>query len=179
MQKVVDALDIPMEDRDTKGDVYEYMLGKMRLPARTVSSVHRPIIKFMKRDRQPHRHDLRPGFRHLRFPCCRQRLHPRTPPEALTDPSLREHFHTGLFSGFDFDNTMPNRVDEHAAPRCREPQDRIPRLPRRGLEHDAEAFSVILGTRRLRVARLRRHRQRPPRHGPHQENRTASGPVPD
>ncbi|WP_447747215.1 N-6 DNA methylase [Pseudomonas nicosulfuronedens] len=30
LAKVVDLLDhIPMEDRDTKGDVYEYMLGKI------------------------------------------------------------------------------------------------------------------------------------------------------
>ena len=30
LAKVVDMLDdIPMEDRDTKGDLYEYMLGKI------------------------------------------------------------------------------------------------------------------------------------------------------
>ncbi|MFM7640065.1 MAG: type I restriction-modification system subunit M N-terminal domain-containing protein, partial [Cyanobium sp.] len=30
LQKVVEALDkVPMEDRDTKGDIYEYMLGKL------------------------------------------------------------------------------------------------------------------------------------------------------
>ena len=30
LAKVVDLLDnVPMEDRDTKGDIYEYMLGKI------------------------------------------------------------------------------------------------------------------------------------------------------
>ncbi len=30
LAKVVDLLDnVPMEDRDTKGDLYEYMLGKI------------------------------------------------------------------------------------------------------------------------------------------------------
>ena len=30
LQRAIDGIDaIPMEDRDTKGDVYEYMLGKL------------------------------------------------------------------------------------------------------------------------------------------------------
>ena len=34
LSKVVDMLDqVPMEDRDTKGDLYEYMLGKHLLAA--------------------------------------------------------------------------------------------------------------------------------------------------
>ena len=33
LAKVVDLLDkVPMEERDTKGDVYEYMLGKVLAP---------------------------------------------------------------------------------------------------------------------------------------------------
>jgi hypothetical protein len=39
---VVDLLDhVPMDDRDTKGDLYEYMLGKIAAPARTASSARR------------------------------------------------------------------------------------------------------------------------------------------
>ena len=42
LAKVVDLLaDIPMEDRDTKGDLYEYMLSKIARPARTASSARR------------------------------------------------------------------------------------------------------------------------------------------
>jgi type I restriction enzyme M protein len=42
LAKVVDMLDhVPMDDRDTKGDLYEYMLGKIAAPARTASSARR------------------------------------------------------------------------------------------------------------------------------------------
>jgi type I restriction enzyme M protein len=42
LAKTVDMLDkMPMEDRDTKGDVYEYMLAKLPARARTASSAHR------------------------------------------------------------------------------------------------------------------------------------------
>ena len=42
LAKVVDMLDkVKMEDRDTKGDVYEYMLGKIATPGRTASSARR------------------------------------------------------------------------------------------------------------------------------------------
>ena len=30
----------------------------------------------------------------------------RRHPGALTDPALAKHFHNGMFSGFDFDNTL-------------------------------------------------------------------------
>ena len=42
LSKVVDMLDdLPMEGRDTKGDVYEYMLSKIAPPGRTASSARR------------------------------------------------------------------------------------------------------------------------------------------
>jgi type I restriction enzyme M protein len=42
LSKVVEMLDqIPMDDRDTKGDLYEYMLGKSRALAKTASSERR------------------------------------------------------------------------------------------------------------------------------------------
>jgi len=42
LAKVVDLLDaVPMEDRDTKGDLYEYMLGKIASAGRTASSARR------------------------------------------------------------------------------------------------------------------------------------------
>ena len=42
LAKAVEKLDaVQMEDRDTKGDVYEYMLGKIATPGRTASSAHR------------------------------------------------------------------------------------------------------------------------------------------
>src|SRR5206468_7836536 len=42
LAKVVDLIDqVPMEDRDTKGDLYEYMLGKIAPPGRTDNSARR------------------------------------------------------------------------------------------------------------------------------------------
>ena len=42
LAKAVDKLDeLDMDDRDTKGDVYEYMLARSRPPARTASSARR------------------------------------------------------------------------------------------------------------------------------------------
>jgi type I restriction enzyme M protein len=42
LAKVVDLLDnVPMEDRDTKGDLYEYMLGKIATAGGMGSSVLR------------------------------------------------------------------------------------------------------------------------------------------
>ena len=42
LAKVVEMLDeVPMEDRDTKGDLYEYMLGKIATAGRTASSARR------------------------------------------------------------------------------------------------------------------------------------------
>jgi len=39
LRKVVDLLDdVPMEDRDTKGDLYEYMLGKIATAGQNGSS---------------------------------------------------------------------------------------------------------------------------------------------
>jgi type I restriction enzyme M protein len=44
LARVVDMLDqVPMEERDTKGDIYEYMLARSLRPDRTVSSA-RPVM---------------------------------------------------------------------------------------------------------------------------------------
>jgi type I restriction enzyme M protein len=42
LARVVDLIEhVPMEDRDTKGDIYEYMLGKIAAPGRMASSAPR------------------------------------------------------------------------------------------------------------------------------------------
>ena len=42
LAKVVDLLDhVPIEDRDTKGDIYEYMLGKIASAGQKASSAPR------------------------------------------------------------------------------------------------------------------------------------------
>jgi type I restriction enzyme M protein len=108
LAKVVDMLDhVPMEDRDTKGDLYEYMLGKIAAPARTASSARRATSSADGGADRAHAQgrDLRPGQRHLRLSGGRRRVPAREAP-GNSRRRAREHFHHGMFHGYDFDNTM-------------------------------------------------------------------------
>jgi type I restriction enzyme M protein len=110
LAKVVDLTDhVPMEDRDTKGDLYEYMLGKIASAGQNGQfRTPRHIIRLMVEMVSPMPTDTvcdpacgTCGFLVAVGEYLRQRH-----PEALTDLKLRKHFHRGLFHGFDFDNTM-------------------------------------------------------------------------
>jgi type I restriction enzyme M protein len=110
LAKVVDLLDhVPMEDRDTKGDLYEYMLGKIATAGQNGQfRTPRHIIRLMVEIVEPKPTDIvcdpacgTCGFLVAVGEYLRERR-----PETLTDPKFREHFHHGLFHGFDFDNTM-------------------------------------------------------------------------
>ena len=72
LAKVVDLLDdVPMEDRDTKGDLYEYMLGKIATAGQNGQfRTPRHIIRLMVEltAPQPDGRDLRPGLRHRGLP---------------------------------------------------------------------------------------------------------------
>ena len=110
LAKVVDLLDdVPMEDRDTKGDLYEYMLGKIatRRAERPVphAAPHHPADGGDDRA-AAHRRHLRPGLRHGGFLVAAGEYLRERHPNILHDAKLREHFHHGMFHGFDFDNTM-------------------------------------------------------------------------
>src|SRR6202171_165267 len=110
LAKVVDLLDhVPMEERDTKGDLYEYMLGKIASAGQNGQfRTPRHIIRLMVEMVQPKPTDI------VCDPACgtcgflvavRDSLRQRHP-ESLSDCKLRNHFHHELFHGFDFDNTM-------------------------------------------------------------------------
>ena len=110
LQKAVDGLDaIPMADRDTKGDVYEYMLSKIATAGQNGQfRTPRHIIQLMVEMTAPHPDDKicdpasgTCGFLVLAGEYIRD--HHRS---ALTDPTKATHFHNGMFSGYDFDNTM-------------------------------------------------------------------------
>ncbi|MBI5284760.1 MAG: SAM-dependent DNA methyltransferase [Chloroflexi bacterium] len=110
LAKVVDLIDgVPMEDRDTKGDLYEYMLGKIATAGQNGQfRTPRHIIRLMVEMTAPKPTDIicdpaagTCGFLVAAGEYLRQRH-----PEILRDEKLREHFHHGLFHGFDFDNTM-------------------------------------------------------------------------
>ena len=110
LAKVVGMLDdIPMRDRDTKGDVYEYMLGKIASAGQNGQfRTPRHIIGLMVHLTAPTPKDTicdpaagTCGFLVAAGEHIRERH-----PEALRKPDLREHFHRGMFHGHDFDPTM-------------------------------------------------------------------------
>ena len=110
LTKVVELLDaVPMEDRDTKGDIYEYMLGKLAT-AGTNGQFRTPrhIIELMVAMTEPTPRDVMvdPACGTCGFPVAVGEYLREHHPEILSDPELREHFNHGLFHGFDFDNTM-------------------------------------------------------------------------
>ena len=110
LAKVVDLLDnVPMEDRDTKGDLYEYMLGKIATAGQNGQfRTPRHIIRLMVELTAPQPTDVicdpacgTAGFLVAAGEYLRERH-----PNILHNRKLREHFHHGMFHGFDFDNTM-------------------------------------------------------------------------
>jgi type I restriction enzyme M protein len=110
LDKVVQLLDaVQMEDRDTKGDIYEYMLGKIASAGQNGQfRTPRHIIGLMVELTAPQPSDVicdpacgTAGFLVAAGEHLRQRH-----PNLLHDRKLREHFHHHLFHGFDFDNTM-------------------------------------------------------------------------
>ncbi len=110
LAKVVDLVDkVPMEDRDTKGDLYEYMLGKIATAGQNGQfRTPRHIIRLMVELTQPKPDDLicDPASGTCGFLVAAGEYLRENYPEALRDPKLREHFHSRMFHGFDFDNTM-------------------------------------------------------------------------
>ncbi len=110
LAKVVDMLDhVPMEDRDTKGDLYEYMLGKIATAGQNGQfRTPRHIIGLMVAVTAPTPKDVicdpacgTAGFLVAAGEYLRDKY-----PEMLADAASREHFHHGMFHGYDFDNTM-------------------------------------------------------------------------
>lgn len=110
LAKVVDLIaDVPMEDRDTKGDLYEYMLSQIATAGQNGQfRTPRHIIQLMVAMAAPKPGDVicdpacgTAGFliaagEHLRYHY----------PEIFRDEKQKAHFHHETFHGFDFDNTM-------------------------------------------------------------------------
>src|SRR3954466_11076135 len=110
LEKVVDLIaDIPMEDRDTKGDLYEYMLGKIAAAGQNGQfRTPRHIIRLMVEMIHPVPEDVvcDPACGTAGFLVATREYLRRRNPELLHDEKSRQHFHDMLFHGFDFDNTM-------------------------------------------------------------------------
>ncbi len=110
LAKAVDMLDkIPMENRDTKGDLYEYMLGKIASAGQNGQfRTPRHIIRLMVEMMRPTPDDVicDPAAGTCGFLVAAGEYLREKHPEALRDPKRRKHFHNGMFHGFDFDPTM-------------------------------------------------------------------------
>jgi type I restriction enzyme M protein len=111
---IIDQLEqIPMEDRDTKGDLYEYMLSKLST-AGTNGQFRTPrhIIKMMVELLAPGPRDIvcdpacgTGGFLVAVAEYIRE-LKDQEGNQLLNAPGNREHFNHQMFHGFDFDATM-------------------------------------------------------------------------
>ena len=110
LAKVVDLLDkVPMEERDTKGDIYEYMLGKIATAGQNGQfRTPRHIIRLMVELTAPQPSDVvcDPACGTAGFLVAAGEYLRKRHPKLLHEEKLHEHFHQSLFHGFDFDNTM-------------------------------------------------------------------------
>ncbi|MBP7799851.1 MAG: SAM-dependent DNA methyltransferase [Thermoanaerobaculaceae bacterium] len=110
LAKVVDLLDaVPMEDRDTKGDVYEYMLGKIASAGQNGQfRTPRHIIRLMVELTRPQPTDVicDPACGTAGFLVAAGEHLRGHHPTLLHDRQLAAHFHQRMFHGFDFDHTM-------------------------------------------------------------------------
>ncbi len=110
LAKVVDLLDnVPMEDRDTKGDLYEYMLSKIASAGQNGQfRTPRHIISLMVEMTAPQPTDLicDPACGTAGFLVAAGEYLRARQPGILHDAKLKQHFHQRMFHGFDFDNTM-------------------------------------------------------------------------
>ncbi len=111
LANVVDQLDsIDMNDRDTKGDLYEYMLSKIATAGQNGQfRTPRHIIKLMVEMTAPTPKDV------ICDPACgtagflvaaSEFLHDRHGNEIYKTGASRRRFNEGTFHGYDFDTTM-------------------------------------------------------------------------
>ncbi|MBQ0759454.1 MAG: SAM-dependent DNA methyltransferase [Zhongshania sp.] len=111
LAKVVDMLDqIQMEDRDTKGDLYEYMLGKIASAGQNGQfRTPRHIIKLMVELMAPRPDDT------ICDPACgtagflvaaSEYLYDNYQNEIYASADSAQRFNHETFHGFDFDSTM-------------------------------------------------------------------------
>jgi type I restriction enzyme M protein len=110
LARVVDMIDqVPMDDRDTKGDLYEYMLGKIASAGQNGQfRTPRHIIQLMVELTAPTASDLicDPACGTAGFLVAAGEFVRAKHASMLRDANGRRHFHEGMFHGYDFDATM-------------------------------------------------------------------------
>lgn len=110
LAKVVDKLDkLDMGDRDTKGDLYEYMLAKIASAGQNGQfRTPRHIIATMVELVEPKPEDVicDPAVGTCGFLVAAGEYLRKQHAALFRDDKLRQHFNESLFNGFDFDPTM-------------------------------------------------------------------------
>lgn len=110
LDKVVNMIDaIPMEDRDTKGDLYEYMLSKIATAGQNGQfRTPRHIIKMMVELTAPTPKDIisDPACGTCGYLIAAAEYLEHNHKDVLLDKDLKEHFHHHMFHGSDFDSSM-------------------------------------------------------------------------
>ncbi|MDO1483653.1 type I restriction-modification system methyltransferase subunit [Rhodococcus rhodochrous] len=108
--RVVDRLDkVPMENRDTKGDIYEYLLAKIASAGQNGQfRTPRHIIQLMVEMTQPKPGDriVDPASGTCGFLVAASEYMRENHADEINSGAGREQFHHDMFHGFDFDNTM-------------------------------------------------------------------------
>jgi type I restriction enzyme M protein len=110
LSRVVDMIDdIAMDDRDTNGDLYEYLLSKIASAGvngqfRTPRHIIATMVAMM--DPQPTDEICDPASGTAGFLVAAAEHVRDKHSSVMTDAAQRKHFHASMFHGYDFDSTM-------------------------------------------------------------------------
>ncbi|HOP44919.1 MAG TPA: class I SAM-dependent DNA methyltransferase, partial [Flavobacteriales bacterium] len=149
LDRAVQMIDrIPMADRDTKGDLYEYLLSKIATAGKNGQfRTPRHIIRMMVQLVEPRPDDTicDPAAGTCGFLVEAGEELRRTHPEAFHQKKFLQHYEKDLFTGIEFDSTMvrigamnlmlhgiehPELIDKNALGK--------------GLGHISDRFSLML-----------------------------------
>ncbi|MFD0883036.1 N-6 DNA methylase [Streptosporangium algeriense] len=110
LTKAVDILaELPLEQGDVKGDLYEYMLSRIATAGQNGQfRTPRHIIQLMVEMTNPSPGDeiCDPACGTAGFLVAAAEYVQREHSEALLERNQQRHFHNSMFHGFDFDSTM-------------------------------------------------------------------------
>ncbi|MDR9367306.1 MAG: class I SAM-dependent DNA methyltransferase, partial [Balneolaceae bacterium] len=110
LARVVELMDqMELRDRDTKGDMYEYMLSKLCVAGQNGQfRTPRHIIKMMVDLTQPKplENTADPACGTAGFLVAAGEYIRNNHASDMVDEKARKHFQTEMFTGYDFDNSM-------------------------------------------------------------------------
>lgn len=110
LSRVVELIDqLDMKNRDTKGDIYEYMLSKLNTAGQNGQfRTPRHIIKMMVELTQPKPLDkiADPACGTAGFLVAAGEYIRENHAKDMVDEKVRKHFKSEMFTGYDFDRSM-------------------------------------------------------------------------